>query len=72
MLICLCLEVLLLVISSIEERTKIIRAVHDGLGSTDEAVALAGHIGRDKATGKILERYAIVIFMKLMNFLEIL
>ena len=49
-------ETLLRVISTIEERTKIIQAVHEGLGSTDEAVALAGHIGRDKAKGKILER----------------
>jgi len=31
-------------------------AVHEGLGTTDEAAALGGHIGRDKATGKILER----------------
>ena len=56
----LCLEVLLRVISNIGERSKIIQAMHEGLGSTDEAVALAGHVGRDKATGKILERYAIV------------
>jgi hypothetical protein len=53
------LDVMLRVISTTEERTKIIHAVHEGLGSTDEAVALAGHIGRDKAMAKILERYAI-------------
>jgi len=49
------------VITKSEERNKILRSVHQGLGSSDESAALAGHIGRDKALAKILERYVMLL-----------
>lgn len=50
-------EVLLRVIITEQDRVKILTAIHEGLGSTDEAHALGGHIGRDKTMSKLQERY---------------
>lgn len=44
------------VVTDVTEQKKIVQALHEGLGSSDEAAALGGHIGRDKVMGKILER----------------
>jgi hypothetical protein len=52
----LCAVLHLKVITSKDERMTIVRSVHDGLGTTAEAEALGGHIGRDKTVSKILER----------------
>ena len=56
------------VITNSEERNKILRCIHDGLGSSDESAALAGHIGRDKAVAKILERYVVLLIIMLIIF----
>ena len=52
------------VIRSKSERLNIIRSMHDGLGSSQEAKALAGHIGRDKTISKLLVRSEVVLILR--------
>jgi len=47
------------VVRSKNERIQIIRSMHDGVGQSDESIALAGHIGRDKCISKVMERYVL-------------
>jgi hypothetical protein len=35
---------------------KVLKAIHEGLGDSIESSAIAGHVGRDKAVAKLLER----------------
>ena len=44
-------------IQSQSERSRIIESVHCGAGETDQARCMSGHLGRDKARAKILERF---------------
>ena len=39
------------------ERIRILKACHEGLGVSKQALALGGHFGRDKTSKKISERY---------------
>ena len=45
------------VIEQDSERIRILKACHEGLGVSKQALALGGHFGRDKTCKKISERY---------------
>ena len=45
------------VIEQDSERIRILKACHEGLGVSKQALALGGHFGRDKTSKKISERY---------------
>ena len=43
------------VIKSNAERKRLLKGVHEGLGSTLEAAAIGGHFGRDKTLWKLID-----------------
>ena len=45
------------VIKDRQYQLDIVLASHRGAGDSDEAVALGGHVGRDKAIDRIMQRY---------------
>ena len=49
--------VLVKVVMSPDERIRIIKAIHEGVGDSVKAKSVGGHFGRDKTTAKISERY---------------
>ena len=46
-----------IVVTDIEKRKLMVRAIHEGVGDTVESRSLGSHLGRDKTTEKITMKY---------------